>query len=273
MLNLLARRGDIIQAKRNDILWHLDLREGIDLSIYLLGGFELKTYKTYQNLIKPGQTVIDIGANIGAYTLNFAKIVGNNGSVIAFEPTDYAFNKLKCNINLNPNLAKRIRSYKIMLGKENKSIMEDYVYSSWPVMDYEIHGVDKHPIHGGRLKSVRNVEMWKLDSFIKEKNINCVDFIKIDVDGYEADILEGSKNTLAKFKPIIGFEVAPYTLEEKGKSLMHILDYLIPLKYELFNANSRNKLPCDAELLSEIKGSSINVVAITERHIRQPRLK
>src|SRR5688572_20988587 len=75
------------QFVRDGIRWQLDLREGIDFSIYLLGSFEPATVRAYRRIVKPGQTVLDIGANIGAHTLPLARLVGPGGRVIAFEPT------------------------------------------------------------------------------------------------------------------------------------------------------------------------------------------
>jgi FkbM family methyltransferase len=61
-----------------------------------------------RKLVSPGTLVLDIGANIGAHTLHLAHLVGPNGRVLAFEPTDYAFRKFSRNLELNPNLASRV---------------------------------------------------------------------------------------------------------------------------------------------------------------------
>ena len=94
-----------IKANRASICWHLDLHEGIDFAIYLTGRFEPETVTTMASLIKSGDVVLDIGANIGAHTLSMARMVGKEGKVIAFEPTKYAFDKLVANTTLNPKFA------------------------------------------------------------------------------------------------------------------------------------------------------------------------
>ena len=70
----------------NGIRYHLDLNEGIDFSIYLLGSFEPGTQRTLQKLVKPGDVVFDIGANIGAHTLSMAQSVGDSGKSMRSSP-------------------------------------------------------------------------------------------------------------------------------------------------------------------------------------------
>ncbi len=103
--------------RRRGVAWTLDLREGIDFSIWLLGAFELSTVRAYQRILRPGAIVLDIGANIGAHTLHLARAVGTEGKVWAIEPTDYAMGKLKTNIALNPELAPRIVGCQLHAGR------------------------------------------------------------------------------------------------------------------------------------------------------------
>src|SRR5687767_10401878 len=106
---LLQRRvvgqGPEARVVRSGLRWNLDLREGIDLSIYLVVKFERDTVRAYQRLLKPGDTVIDIGANIGAHTLQLARCVSPGGRVVAIEPTEYAFGKLKTLLENNRPLS------------------------------------------------------------------------------------------------------------------------------------------------------------------------
>src|ERR1700744_4645117 len=87
------------------VRFDLDLAEGIDFAIYLGGVFERGTAQALSRLVEPSSLVVDIGANIGAHTLRLARLVGPQGRVLAFEPTDFAFQKLQRNLALNPELA------------------------------------------------------------------------------------------------------------------------------------------------------------------------
>jgi tRNA G37 N-methylase Trm5 len=80
-------KSDHAVIRRNGITWELDLQEGIDFSIFLFGGFELATLRLYDSILRPGDIVLDVGANIGAHTLPFARLVGKDARVYAFEPT------------------------------------------------------------------------------------------------------------------------------------------------------------------------------------------
>lgn len=101
-------RGVTVTVLRDGFTWDLDLREGIDFAIYLLGRFEASTTRAYEGIVRPGDTVLDIGANIGAHTLPLARLVGPAGRVVAFEPTRYAHDKLLINLSLNAPLQERV---------------------------------------------------------------------------------------------------------------------------------------------------------------------
>jgi len=123
-----------VTVKRREIIWSLNLKEGIDFSIYLLGGFEVRTLKRYAQFVKEGDVVLDIGANIGAHTLPLSQLVGKSGKVVAFEPTDYAFQKLQANLALNPVLALRTDARQVMLMDSESDHIPPAVYSSCRVL-------------------------------------------------------------------------------------------------------------------------------------------
>src|SRR5258708_21501632 len=100
-------RSDQSIVVRGGISYDLELSQGIDFAIYLGNIYERQTKAALRRLVSPGSLVLDIGANIGAHTLDLAQLVGPNGRVIAFEPTDYAFRKLGRNLDLTPELKSR----------------------------------------------------------------------------------------------------------------------------------------------------------------------
>jgi len=252
--------GATSQVKRSGVNWELDLREGIDFSIWLLGSFEPETVRCYQGIVKEGDVVLDIGANIGAHTLLLAKSVGELGRVIAFEPTDYAFSKLSKNTALNPKLASRIQCMQYMLvDSETQDSTTPSLYSSWPLKDEE----DLHDLHQGRLMTTSGAEPKTLDSAVFSIGLDRVDCIKLDIDGFECGMLRGAREVLTRWHPPIIMELAPYVLEEQGASLSELIGLLKEYGYVLYRLSNSESLDMDVTKLHHMipPGASINVLA------------
>jgi tRNA G37 N-methylase Trm5 len=126
-------KSDHAVLRRNGITWELDLQEGIDFSIFLLDGFELSTLRLHDSILGPGDSVLDVGANIGAHTLPFARLLGKAGRVYAFEPTQFAFEQLRRNVNANPAVSASIELVHAMLVPEDRNSISPELYSSWPL--------------------------------------------------------------------------------------------------------------------------------------------
>ena len=264
-LGIAAKPGQPVQTKRSGLLWELDLGEGIDFSIYLLGAFERSTVNALQELVKPGYTVLDIGANIGAHTLHLAKSVGPSGRVFAFEPTNYAFGKLTRNLSLNPELQKRVTTAQLLLADEVGRPRQAEIYSSWPLES----GDGRHPKHLGQLQSTSNAGVDTLDHYAQTHGISRVDLIKIDVDGHEYPVLKGARELLARHTPTIVMELSPYVHSEEGSSFDDLIELLRSVGYSLKDLDTGKPLPLDAAHLTRVvpDGAGINVV-LTRPHAK-----
>lgn len=252
--------GATSRVKRSGVEWELDLREGIDFSIWLLGSFEPETVRCYQRIVKSGDVVLDIGANIGAHTLLLAKSVGAQGRVIAFEPTDYAFSKLSKNSSLNPDIASRIQCMQYMLvDSETQDSPTPALYSSWPLKNEE----DLHNLHQGRLMTTSGAKPKTLDSVISSIGLDRVDCIKLDIDGFECGMLRGAREVLTRWHPPIIMELAPYVLEEQGASLGELIHLLKEYGYALYGLSNGEFLDMDVTKLHHMipSGASMNVLA------------
>lgn len=249
-------KSDRVVVRRSGIRWELDLAEGFDLAIYLFGAFEAGTVRFYRRLISPGDVVIDIGANIGAHTLPFAQLVGDTGRVVAFEPTLWALQKLKTNIALNPHLAPRIESVQAMLTASESAAVPAELYSSWPLWERSA----LHPLHSGQLMSTSGAASTTLDAAISERALPRVDFIKLDVDGNEFDVLRGAQATLRRFRPKILMEFSPCL--HSGTTFDDLIDLMNRLGGRATDVQTSAPLPLDAAWLKKnIRfGSSRNVL-------------
>jgi len=249
-------------VRRGGLRWNLDLSEGIDFSIYLLGAFERSTVATLRKLVKPGDTVFDIGANIGAHTLGLARSVGATGRVFAFEPADFAFAKLKRNLALNPDLAARTQAEQLMLSGTSSDQPREKIYASWPLET----DVAVHPKHRGRLVSTQGAAVDTLDHFAARQAIDRLDLIKLDVDGHELPVLQGGREVLKKYYPILVMEMSPYVHAEEHSSFADLVALLRDAGYSLQDASTWKPLPLEAGALERLipDGASLNVIARAE---------
>jgi FkbM family methyltransferase len=204
-------------------------------------------------------TVLDIGANIGAHTLRLGKLVAPDGRVLAFEPTDYAFQKLLRNVKLNPHISRNICCFQYFLTTDSDLDVPESIYSSWPLID----GRDLHPVHRGEPKSTSGARCAPLDKLLVDVSINKVDLLKLDVDGFECDVLAGATTMLRRDTPILITELAPYIHAERGKSFDDFVEMLQSFGYSFYDQHTGRPLPRGArEIATQIGArSSKNVIA------------
>jgi FkbM family methyltransferase len=251
-------KSDRVIVKRSNLVWELNLAEGIDFSIYLLGAFEPQTIKLYGRLIRAGDVVADIGANIGAHSLPLAMLVGDTGRVLCFEPTDYAFQKLTRNIALNRELASRLETRQAMLVATDQDVVEPELYSSWP-----LKGAGAlHEQHRGRLMEASGADALTFDAAMMLSGATELNFVKLDVDGHEFKVLMGARKTLEKFKPKLLMELDPCLYVSKSHEFDNMIKILNELGGRMTDVNTGIPLPLDADALRKIipDGASRNVL-------------
>ena len=243
---------------RGGVSYDLDLSQGIDFAIYL-GVYERGTRGALRHLVSPSSLVLDIGANIGAHTLHLAQLVGPTGRVIAFEPTDFAFRKLRRNLDLNPRLAERVTACHCFLSESDEVRVPTSIYSSWPLV--QTSGL--HAKHLGREMKTESAEARSLDSILAELADRKVQLVKLDVDGFECDVLRGATVLLRDVRPVFVMELSPYVLEEHGTSLDQFLSFFVPNGYVFYDERSHEPLPSTARELQRMipDGTGINAIA------------
>src|SRR3954451_925654 len=244
----LLGRTDHATVVRDCLTYDLDLSEGIDLGIYLGNFYERHTRSALSKLVSPGSLVLDIGANIGAHTLHLAHLVGPRGRVLAFEPTEFAFRKLRRNIDLNPSLVSRVQLFHCFLTANDGVSVPNGIYSSWPLSLEE----GLHAKHLGREMTTEMAQARSVDSILAEHADRKVQLVKLDVDGFECDVLRGATSLLRDTSPIFVMELAPYVLEERGASLDQLLSYFVPNGYAFYDERTQKPLPSTATALQEL---------------------
>ena len=252
-------------VKRRNIVWKLDLSEGIDLSIFLFGSFQGEIINAIIKVVniclnkKKNIFILDVGSNIGDKSLSLAsrlKTLGvNKFKIFSFEPTDFAYKKQVQNINLNPKLKKKISLFKYFISKNRWK--PNNIYSSW-----KLYGdLKTHKVHKGNLKNINSsTKVISLDNFLKRKKISGQIIIKIDVDGFEMNVLESCKDSL-KYKDIIIFmEYAPYALKESGSSKKKFLNFIKKYNYSIYDLNLKR-----INKIDEKYGASTEIVLMKKK--------
>ncbi|MFH1075537.1 MAG: FkbM family methyltransferase, partial [Pseudomonadota bacterium] len=164
-----------------------------------------------------------------------------HGLVYAFEPTGYAYAKLLKNIFLNPQLGKRIIPIQTFISDKSGSEHSLIAYSSW-----KVDGIsqDAHPLHGGTKKDAKSIPAISIDEFCAIKKINRVDFIKIDTDGYEFQVLTGARKMIESCHPAIVFEIG-LDINEQNTPFEKFWEYFSSLNYTLFDSRKKKKITLD----------------------------
>ncbi|MCC5642857.1 FkbM family methyltransferase [Nostoc sp. CHAB 5824] len=183
-----------------------------------------KEMEFWRNSIKPGMTVIDVGANVGVYTFSAALKVGSEGRVLAVEPFSGCIRCLQetCRINqlswvnvCAGAASDRNGTVKLLLHSANEL---NQVISSDAAENMSS-------------ESFEEATCFTLDSLIEQENIESVDFLKIDAEGHEMAVLAGSQKLLTQFAPIILYE----NIAGSQGSNNEVAQYLINKGYELFH--------------------------------------
>jgi FkbM family methyltransferase len=221
------------------------------------------TTQVFRELVKPGMTVVDVGANIGYFSLLSASLVGPTGQVHAFEPYPGYQERLKKSLAVNdlPHirlvpfaLSDKVEKHELYKGLASAS-MHKWTYAD-PVFN-QIH-------------DVVTVRCLPLDEYAK-RYLNRIDLIKIDVDGYEMNVLRGGRESLKKYKPVVVIELFEEALVDAGSSVRQLLDFFKELDYVPYSEQGRC-LDYDAlhlEATRDIK-LSVNIVfrPVVEQHVK-----
>ncbi len=210
-----------------DFKMYLDDKDSLHLSLF--GIYEEFEVSLLPREIYEGNVVIDVGANIGYYTIIFSRLVGDKGVVYAFEPDPVNFEILKKNISLN-NCTNVIAEQKALSNKSGKTSL--YI-SGENRGDHRIYDP-------GDGREAIDIETVSLDDYLKDLTPRGIDFLKIDVQGAEVVVLEGANKILQKSKSVkILSEFWPSAIEKFGKNPSVFFSILS--NFVLFDVNATKR--------------------------------
>jgi FkbM family methyltransferase len=194
-------------------------------------------YAALSKLIKCGDTTFDVGANLGAISIFLSKAVGTEGIVHSFEPIGKTFNYLKQHITVNN--CENIYVHKIALA-DFTGETKMHVFSE---DKHTLNSLGKVTVAGEQPTSQELVITQTLDNTCSELNIEIINLLKIDVEGFEAEVIRGSKNLLLNKKiDYIQFEISEMPLKSLNKSSQEVFNLLQQYHYKVYKFDYENNI-------------------------------
>lgn len=201
-------------------------------------------------ILSPNDFVIDVGANIGYYTVLFSKLIGSQGEIIALEPDKKNFSILSLNVKLN-----QIKNVILLCAAASDTQGDGKLYSSsWNFGDHRIYP-SQDQLNGNTIKLIR------LDELI-ERSGKAPKLLKIDCQGAEIMILKGLKESLnSSIRPkSIIIEFWPYGITQSGGQVKELLDLIPSSEYILWDISRWHDSPKRTSI-AQLKALSENEIA------------
>jgi len=188
-------------------------------------GFEPEVRRLFARYIRPGHNAIDIGANVGVHTIAMAQAV-RGGVVLACEPNPDALVRLRKNLSLNQISNVRVCE---MAVSDQDGTVELYV-------PLDLRHTAGASLRGNMHKHLEDsqpifVPSTTIDRLVRSHHLTNIDFIKVDVEGFEGPVLRGAKDVLAREKPAIVFEYTQEWWQKLGYTLPQVVSDLRAVGY------------------------------------------
>jgi len=245
---MLLRKGGTSLENVSGHKIYLDLNDATCRRMAMFD-FEPTTSEALRKFLRPGMVFFDVGAHIGYFTLQGARLVGKTGRVYSFEPEDknYSFLEKNTKINGYGNIVTTKTAVSNVSGRATMYIGQDT------------------GLHSLKIKSKRKsqVKTVSIDDFCRKENISRIDLVKIDVEGGELDVIEGMR-TAAKNNKKIGMivELNPAVLSESCATAEGLVKMMESVGFRKFFLLGKSDIrPVTAEELSGMESELCNVLA------------
>jgi FkbM family methyltransferase len=218
-------------VERRGIKVSLDIAGYIDHGIYF--DYREEERELLMEIAANAGTVVDIGANNGFTALCFANQPGVE-RVIAFEPDPSNFDVAQQNVKLNDS--PKVEVFQKGLGSTKAVAKLFMVNERNPGMNRLLKDASDSNV------ASKDIEIVSLDDFLKENRLSTLGLIKIDVEGYEMEVLRGAKETLSAFKPKLFIEVDDANLKALDSSSKELIEFLKSIYYSCFDAKTKRRI-------------------------------
>jgi FkbM family methyltransferase len=247
--------------------WHKGLTVQIylgndaSLPLFIGGSVEPNEFAFLDSVLKEGMVFVDAGANEGLYSLFASRCVGPSGRVFAFEPSQRELDRLTCNIRLNG--LENVRAVRAALS-DVEGELELHIACS----EHSGHNTLGTFAHEVPLLRTERVSARTLDAFAAEAGLTRLDFLKLDVEGAERRVLDGSRKVLHQMRPMILLEASDATLSGQGSSVSDVLEFLRLQDYRVYAFSDSTGAPTPAQ--GETRSGNLIAVPMEKSEIKSP---
>lgn len=223
-------RGREFEVERQGLRWRLGPACAMQRRLYYHGALDPYDEREILPLIKPGSVFFDIGSYYGYYALRAAQ---RGARAFAFEPASANFQHLARNVALNPTLS--CQAVQLALSDSTGTV-------AMSVAQEGNRGTGRIGAPSDGSVATETVATMTLDSFVRERGIERVDALKLDVEGAECQVLAGGAETLARCRPAMLMEYNPPCLERFGVGGDTLPKTVRAMGYELWRATAGGRV-------------------------------
>ena len=184
--------------------------------------YDTNNFTAVAHFLRPGDVCFDVGANIGVYSAVFARLSGDARLVHSFEPVEHIRRKLEANAKLNGLGGLNVNDF--ALGSEPGTL------EMQQIREGHFRGGTSTLANTGVVDEIgkqhfisREVAVTTVDQYVRETGLTTVDFVKIDVEGFELEVLKGATDTLSRFSPTMILEYDVSRIGEEAGTLRDLL--------------------------------------------------
>jgi len=230
--------GDIV-VRLDDLkgIFTVDPRSDLFSRVMIGGNYEPKLIQMITRYIDKKRDVIDVGANVGFYTIFLAKTV-EKGRILAVEPTSNALKRLRRNIEMN-DVGNKVEIFE---GVASKIIGLTKINTIIGKEEYSSLGKMKHSSIDGEKSALVEVMSTTLDALVEEKSLD-PGFLKVDVEGAEHLVFQGAQRILSENRPVILSELSDALLKENGASAKEVIDMIKKHDYDVIDPITPASIP------------------------------
>lgn len=213
---------------RDNRRFHIDSGSYLEWYLLFFGPYEPEITNLLSSLLDASSTVVDVGANVGIHTISMARLAPA-GEVLAFEPHPVTVERLRANLTLNE--VDNVRVFQVALLDEQREVS---------LYDSEGSNRGMATLHSYEGWSETTVPGITLDEVVTTEGIPAIDLIKVDVEGYESQVIAGASAVLARDRPSLIFEYVDWAWRNCGYTLGQTMERLRSIGYEQFYLIERN---------------------------------